>query len=240
MKQLLLICIICFALILNFAPIGIANVKLLHTMEQQLEPNETALLVIDMQNDYLADDGKLIAKLGIRPKGYEFLENINNLVKAARKAEVTVIWVRQTHSLNDALPNFMVTNIRKIKGRAFKHEDFFVPEGATWRTGYYHKLIKRLPEESEVIKTNYGSFTNTELETLLKAKGIKTIVYAGAAIDVCILSTIIEGWHRGYYCILPTDAVFYFNEILYKELIKNHRLYFGYTPTSDEIIRVWQ
>jgi ureidoacrylate peracid hydrolase len=227
-----------FIVLFYFTTLAFGEVELLKTFEEQIQPEETALLVIDMQNDYLSEKGK-IGKLGIQPKGVENIEKINELVDAARQAGVMVIWVRQTHSFKDALPNYMVTNINKVKGREFTSNDFFVPEG-TWGADYYDKVIDRLSEEPEVIKNNYGAFTDTKLSTYLQAKGIKTLIYTGIAFEVCVLSTIIEGWMHGYYCILPTDGVLYYNETLYKELVKNHGLYFGYTPASEEIIETWK
>ena len=228
----------CFALLFCFSTLASGEVKLLNTLDEQIQPGETALLVIDMQNDYLSEKGK-IGKLGIKPKGLGNIEKINKLVEAARQAGVMVVWIRQTHSFEDALPNYMVTNIRKVKDREFESKDFFVPEG-TWGADYYDKVTKRLPEELEVIKNNYGAFTDTKLSTYLKAKGIKSLIYTGITFEVCVLSTIIEGWMHGYYCILPTDGVLYYNETLYEELVKNHGLYFGYTPKSEEIIGTWK
>jgi len=217
------------------------EVELLQTLEEQIDPRVTALLVIDMQNDYLADEGKL-GKLGLNPKKDQIqqaLPAINGLVEEARNAGVTVIWIRQTHSLKDVLPNYLTHNIAKVKSRPFTEEDLLVREGC-WGADYYEKLIKSLPGEIEVIKHSYGAFTNTNLEAYLKAQGIKTLIYIGCALDVCVLSTALEGWHKGYYSIIPTDCVIHFDAALRKGLLECHRKFYGFTPGSSEMISIWR
>jgi ureidoacrylate peracid hydrolase len=105
---------------------------------------------------------------------------------------------------------------------------------------YYDKMTKRLEGEVEVIKHTYGAFTNTELENYLKAKGIKTIINIGCLTNVCVEYTAAQGWFAGYYSIMPSDAVGSTLPSLHEAILLNHKIFFGFTPKSDEIISIWK
>lgn len=192
-----------------------------------------------MQNDYVADEGK-VGKLGLNVKKIqEAVPMMNKLIEEARKAGIMVIWIRQTHSLRDALPNYMASNVARVKGKPFKEEDFLVQEGSRG-ADYYDKMTKRLEGEIEVIKNTYGGFTNTKLDTYLKAKGIKTIMSIGCLTNVCVQSTAMQGWFQGYYSIIPSDAASSSDTSLHEATLKNHSIFYGFTPKCDEIISIWK
>jgi len=101
-------------------------------------------------------------------------------------------------------------------------------------------MAKRLAGEDEVIKNTYAGFTNTKLDTYLKAKGIKTIMSIGCLTNVCVPSTAMQGWFQGYYSIIPSDASSTNDTSLHEATLKNHAIFFGYTPKCDEIIGIWK
>ena len=217
---------------------ALAEVSLLKTLDEQIKPDQTALLIIDMQNDYVADKGKL-GKLGLNVKLIQdAVPTMNKLIQAARKAGVMVVWIRQTHTLIDALPNYLASNVARKKGQPFKESDFLV-QGGTWGAKFYDKMIDKLPSELEVRKYTYSAFQNTPLETYLKAKGIKTIISIGCVTNVCVQSTAMVGWFNGYYSIISSDAAATTDPELQKATLKNHRIFYGFTPTTEEIIKIW-
>ncbi|MGA2990336.1 MAG: isochorismatase family cysteine hydrolase [Candidatus Korobacteraceae bacterium] len=218
----------------NQAPKG-----MLKTLEEQIDPQITALLVIDMQNDYVADNGKL-GKAGFDVKRIQAaVPAMNNLIMEARKAGVMVVWIRQTHTFKDSLPNYVASNVARVKDRPFAETDFLV-QGGSWGAEYYEKMTKRLDGELEVIKHTYGAFTNTPLDTYLRARGIKTILSIGTVTNVCVQSTAMQGWFLGYYSIIPADAVSTNDLSLHQATLKNHSIFFGYTPKNDDIIAIWK
>ena len=222
-----------------FSQLAFGEVKLLQTLEQQIDPRITALLIIDMQNDYVADGGK-VAKLGMDVKKIqEAVPTMNRLIEEARKAGVMVVWIRQTHSMRDALPNYLASNVARKKSGPFKEEDFLVQEGS-WGAEYFDKMAKRLPGEIEVIKHTYGGFTNTELDTFLKAKGIQTIISIGCLTNVCVSSTAMQGWFQGYYSIISSNASSTNDSSLQEAILRNHGIFFGFTPKTEEIVSIWK
>jgi ureidoacrylate peracid hydrolase len=211
----------------------------LKTLEEQIDPQITALLVIDMQNDYVADNGKL-GKAGLDVKSIQAaVPAMNSLIMEARKAGVLVVWIRQTHTFKDALPNYVASNVARVKDRPFVETDFLV-QGGSWGAEYYDKMTKKLDSELEVIKYTYGAFTNTPLDTYLRAKGIKTILSIGTVTNVCVQSTAMQGWFLGYYSIIPADAAATNDQLLHQATLKNHSIFFGYTPKNQEMFDIWK
>jgi ureidoacrylate peracid hydrolase len=101
-------------------------------------------------------------------------------------------------------------------------------------------MVKRLPNEIEVIKHTYDGFTNTQLDTYLRAHAIKTIMSIGTVTNVCVGSTAMHGWFLGYYSIVPADAAASNDPPSGAAYLKNHSIFFGYTPKNEEIINVWR
>jgi ureidoacrylate peracid hydrolase len=216
-----------------------ATNAVLKTLEEQINPQITALLVIDMQNDYVADNGKL-GKAGANVKSIQAgVPAMNSLIMEARKAGVMVVWVRQTHLFKDSLPNYLVSNVARVKDRPFAETDFLVQEGS-WGAEYYDQMTKRLDSEIEVFKHIYGGFTNTPLDTYLKARGIKTILSIGTLSNVCVHSTALQGYFLGYYSIIPADAATSNDASLHQAVLKNFSTFFGLTPKNEEIIAIWK
>jgi len=211
---------------------------LLKTVEEQIAPAITALLVIDMQNDYVADEGK-VGKLGLDVNRIQAaIPAMNTLIAEARKAGVMVIWIRTTHSFKDALPNYVASNVARIKDRLFQESDFLVQEG-TPGAEYFPGMTSRRIEEIEVIKNAYGAFTNTALDTYLKARGIQTILSIGTLTNVCVQSTAMQGWFLGYYSLIPGDAVSSNDQTLHDATLKSYSIFFGHTPKTADVVSIW-
>ena len=239
MKTFCFLSALVLSFVLAFSQLALGEVKLLKTLEQQIETSITALLIIDMQNDYVADQGK-VGKLGMDVKKIqEAVPTMNRLIEEARKAGVMIVWIRQTHTMRDALPNYLASNVARKKSGPFKEEDFLV-QGGSWGAEYFDKMVKRSPGEIEVIKHTYGGFTNTELDTFLKTKGIQTIISMGCLTNVCVSSTAMQGWFQGYYSIIPSDASSTNDTALHEATLKNHAIFFGYTPKTEEIVGIWR
>jgi len=220
-------------MILNFG-----EARLLHSLADQVDPEVSALLVIDMQNDFVADEGK-IARMGRNVKPVqETVPGINRLIEAARKAGVKVVWIKTTHTLGDALPNYLAHTPARKEGVPLKDEDLICRPNH-WASEYYDKLMKPLSDEIEVVKNCYGAFQETDLGEYLKANHIRTIICTGTSTNVCVLNTALQGFHQGYYTVMVTDCTSSTEQTLHDAILENHKRTFGHTATSQEIIGCW-
>ena len=207
--------------------------------EEQVDSRITALLVVDMQNDFVADDG-LLGKKGLNVKmAQAIVPKINTLIEEARKASVMVIWIRTTHSLRDSMPNYIVHTIAKEADIPLRDEDLLCRPNH-WGSEYYPAISKPLTDEIELIKNMYGAFQDTKLDLYLRVKNIKTIICTGVTTNVCILNTALQGIHKGYYAIIVADCTSSFDLSVHKVILENHGNFFGHVVTSKEIISCWK
>ena len=221
------------------AQFSYGQVEILRTLQEQVDPKVAALLVIDMQNDYVADQGKL-GKIGLNVKLIqETVPKINRLVEEARKAGVAVIWIRTTHTLKDALPNYLAYHIVIRSGKQIRDEDLICRPNH-WASEYYEKLVKPAPGEIEMTKHWYGAFQDTTLDLLLKAANKKTIICTGTTSDVCVYNTALQGLHKGYYTLMVSDCTSTTDPAIHDTILKLYKTYYGWVPSSDEIINLWK
>ena len=164
-------------------------------MQTPLLAEQTALLVIDMQNDFCAVGGYLQ-----RERDYDvsqtpgIAQRIGVAVAAAREAGMPVVWIRSIYDfkyLNEA-------------GRAKRGEEGCCLEG-TWGVDFFELA----PAAGELIvdKHCFSGFQNTPLDAELRAQNVRTLVVTGVSTNVCVDSTLREGFFLGYHIVLLEDCV---------------------------------
>jgi biuret amidohydrolase len=205
------------------------------------DPKSTALLVIDMQRDFL-EAGGFGEMLGndvslLRSA----IEPCKRVLEAAREAGLTIVHTREGHrpDLSDAPPS------KIARGRLSCGIGDQGPMGRILVRGERgHDIIEEvypLPDEPVVDKPGKGAFYDTDLLLILRNKGIKTLIVCGVTTEVCVQTTVREANDRGFECIVPADCVgSYFPEFqrVALEMIKAQGGIFGWVSDSDEIIRV--
>ncbi|MDX1428811.1 MAG: cysteine hydrolase, partial [Rhodothermales bacterium] len=148
----------------------------------------TAVLVIDMLNDYFRD-GPLV---GQRER---LVRNINALVHDARARACPVIWVRQEFApdLSDA---FLVMR---------KHDIHITIAGTSG--ALLLDELDRDPADYEVVKKRYSAFHGTRLESLLEEMAVRTLVIAGINTHACVRMAAIDAYQRDYEVIVARNCV---------------------------------
>jgi nicotinamidase-related amidase len=168
--------------------------------------SRAALVVIDMQRDFLEPDG-FGAALGndVRPL-QAIVPAVKCLLDAFRRAGLPVIHTRECHrtDLSDCPPAKRLRGAPKLRigdpgpmGRilvAGEPGSAIVPE------------LAPLPGEIAIDKPGKGAFYATELQRLLDERGIAQLVFAGVTTEVCVQTTMREANDRGYECLLAEDA----------------------------------
>lgn len=171
--------------------------QVLKEVGQIVHPDHTALIVVDVQNDFAHSEG-FIAKFGLDMTYIqEALPRVNDAIKTARRFGVKVIYLQEWISKNTVLPNFTA-----MFG---DFENIAVREN-TWGAEFHPDLTKPEPGEPVVRKPCYDGFQDTSLDVTLRSLGIRTCIYAGFASNVCVEATARHGFVQGYYSVLLSDA----------------------------------
>jgi nicotinamidase-related amidase len=171
------------------------------------EPATTALLVIDMQRDFVEPGGfgETLGNDVSQLRGV--IAPLQRTLAATRAAGVTVIHTREGHlpDLSDCPP------AKLERGRPSMRIGDLGPGGRILIRGERgHGIIDELaPVDGELVidKPGKGAFYNTELGTTLSAAGITSLVVTGVTTEVCVHTTVREANDRGYECLVLSDCV---------------------------------
>jgi len=174
---------------------------------EQLTVGRTALLVIDMQRDFLDPRG-YAAKAGLDIAPLQAaIEPVSRLLDAARAAGMMIVHTREGHvpDLSDC-PPYKLARSRNAGAEIGSPG----PLGRLLVRGEPgHDFIGDLmPAAGEIVidKPGYSAFAHTDLDHRLRVRGIDTLLLSGITTEVCVSSTLRDAIDRGYRCITVSDA----------------------------------
>jgi ureidoacrylate peracid hydrolase len=158
-----------------------------HRVEHRLdfEPDRSAVLVIDMLNDFLEPEGSMPLLEGRR-----LYEPIRRLLKSARENGSRVIWVCDEHLPTD---------------REFEKRSVHCLQGS-WGAEIVADLEPD-DEELRIPKTRYSGFFETDLDQRLRQLGIDHLILTGVVTNICVRSTAHDAFFRDYRVTVPVECV---------------------------------
>lgn len=175
-------------------------------------PEQTALIVVDMQNAYATTGGYLdLAGFDVsatRP----VIDNIILAVTAAREAGIQIIWFQNgwdevyVEAGGPGSPNWHKSNALKTMRQRPELQGTLLAKG-----GWDYDLVDRLqPQPGDIVlpKPRYSGFFNTPLDSMLRSRGIRHLVFTGIATNVCVESTLRDGFFLEYFGIVLEDATY--------------------------------
>jgi ureidoacrylate peracid hydrolase len=179
----------------------------------RLTPATTAVVVVDMQHDF-ASRGGMFDRAGIDISGVRaIVPNVRAVLDAAREAGLTIVYLKMGFSsdLADAGCPSSPTWLKHLPLRA--GDTVTSPDGEPsrilvrdcWNTDIVPELE---PADGDVVlyKTRYSGFYATELDDILRRRGIEQLVVVGATTSVCVESTVRDAMFRDYHCLVLADA----------------------------------
>jgi nicotinamidase-related amidase len=207
--------------------------------EYVFEPETAALLVIDMQRDFLEPGGfgealgNDVARLRV------VLDPTRRVLEAWRARRLMVVHTREGHlpDLSDCPPT------KRVRGRLLRGIGDPGPMGRVLVRGEPgHDIVPDLAPwsgEPVVDKPGKGAFYATELEHILRVRGIRSLIVCGVTTEVCVHSTVREANDRGFECLVLEDCVAsYFPEFhdVALRMIAAQGGIFGWVSRSDALL----
>jgi len=199
----------------------------------EVDPAKTALLVVDMQDAFCAA-GACIESPDARAIG----PNINRLVKACRKADIPVIWVRfvvRKDLSNAGLWPLMQPASPVGEDRGKPPVD--LAEGGQG-VPIWKDLDYRPDKEITVDKCRYSAFApgSSDLERILRTMGRDTLIITGTGTNVCCESTARDAMMLDFKVIFVSDANATFHDVFHEMTLMNIKLFFGDVVSTDQIL----
>lgn len=204
-----------------------------------IDPKATALLVVDMQNAYASPGGYLdLAGFDIESAA-GVIEKIALLVETARQSGVTVVFFRNgwdpdyVEAGGPGSPNWWKSNALKTMRDNPDLQGKLLAKG-TWD----YALVDRLqPQAGDIVieKPRYSAFYNTALDSVLRARGIRNLAFCGIATNVCVESTLRDGYHREFFGVLIEDATHQAGPpFLQEATVYNVEKFFGWVSNTAD------
>lgn len=215
--------------------------KLLINAEPEIlaiKPSETALIVVDMQNAYACIGGYLdLAGFDVSATG-SVIENINTAIEVSRRAGIQIVFLQNgwdsdyVEAGGNGSPNWHKSNALKTMRKNPELAGKFLAKG-----GWDYKLVDALtPQEKDWIipKTRYSGFFNTNLDSMLRSRGIRNLVFTGIATNVCVESTLRDGFFLEYFGLALSDATYQAGTTsVHEAALYNIRTFFGWVSNLE-------
>ncbi len=205
---------------------------MLRTLADKANPRHSALLVIDVQNDFAATGGffdKVGGDLGVVQQ--QRVPALLELITQAREAGVQVIFVRAIYDPGDLSEPMRERNARL---------NMEMPRCLTGSWGAEFYRVAPAPDEPVVIKHRYSAMVGTELPQLLKEKGIRSLLLTGIATDTCVESTGRDAYFADYYVTMVADCCGAASEDDHRGAMKRFNRDYGSVVESADLIAVWR
>ena len=216
----------------------LSHQPILGTLGEKVSPAHTALLVIDMQNDFCASGG-LVSRDGrdISP-AQDMAKRLPALLESARKAGVLVVFVRcvYTAERNPYLSDVWLEQAARERNGGYT--SIPVCRDGQWEGDWYED-IRPAPGDIVVSKHRYDAFHGTDLDLVLRSHGVRTVVLTGVVTNVCVETTARAAFVRDYYTVVVEDGCAAYVREDHEQTLKNIRRFFGVTPSIKDLCAIW-
>ncbi len=194
------------------------KIHLYNQHKMHLNTSSCALLVIDMQQFFLATSSPTFTSGGVA-----IIPTLKRLINAFRRNDRPVIFTRHVHHPNDLDSGIMGW---WWEGKCLEGS----PESEI------HHELTPTSNEKVVFKHRYSAFYNTDLETVLRCQKVEDLVISGVMTNLCCESTVRDAYYRDYRVFMLADGTGTINEEMHLASLLNLAFGFAYVTTSAAIL----
>jgi nicotinamidase-related amidase len=206
--------------------------QILMTLDEKVDPAHAAVIVVDMQKDFTMPRG-YADEIGIDvgPIG-ELAERLGSFLDAARRCGVPIYHVMANYDAQ-----YMSAPMHE---RLLRHGQRRYCQSGSWGIEFHQGLEPR-SGEPVVVKHRYDAFHDTELDILLQARGIRTVIMCGVTAHACVDSSTRHAYFLGYYTVFGADLTGGApSREAHQVTLDSMNALFGVTATADEIVAAWE
>ncbi|MDJ0270407.1 MAG: cysteine hydrolase [Aigarchaeota archaeon] len=191
------------------------QVELPEPQAAEVDSRKTALIIVDMQNDFAHPNGRLFV-----PTAPATIPAIKELLDNARKAGVMIIYTQDWHGPND--PEFKIWGEHALAN--------------TWGAEIVDEL-KPEPSDTVVKKLRYDAFYGTPLDHILRLADVENLVIVGTVANICVLHTAGSAALRWFNIYLPIDGISALTDFDMKAAIRQVSFLYRGTITRSDLIK---
>lgn len=201
--------------------------------QMELSRDNTALIVVDMQNSFCADDGGC-GKPGLPIQNLQAaIQPCVQVVAAARKASIPIIYTRYMYRPDYADGGVLIKHLLP------ELKDAKALQAGTWDVEVVPQLT---PQDGDFIvdKNRPSSFYGTNLESILNGIGADSLVVCGVTTNCCVESTVRDASHRDYKTFVVQDAVAELDDERQQVSLRSMDMLFANLVTVADVEGVWR
>ena len=212
---------------------SINGVSVRDTLDELVDPATTALVVVDVQNDFCHPEGHFARYKKDLSSTQAVLPALVSFVNRAQDLGIRVVFIRQL-----TLPGGKSDSAAwlRFKCRDGKSPDYTLK--GSWGAEFVDGLV---PRERDLVieKFRPDAFVHTNLDQLLRANGIETLAVLGTTSEGCVKSTIRGGSYHDYYMVVVHDLITSPNKTLHEGAMRLCEARYP-MATSGELLDMWQ
>jgi ureidoacrylate peracid hydrolase len=201
---------------------------------QLAAPSQTAVLVVDMQNDFVADDGR-VGRSGVDMNPLQLAaKSINRLITSARQSGVPIFYIVVEHGHEVDLAPYQA----RYERRDMTPDDTICHAG-TWGAQLYEGLLPPEKGELRLVKHGYDAFQNPALESALHESNIQTVIVTGVVTELCVRATVASAFERGFFALVPRECTASTEPEPAHAALQSMERWYGEVVSLEELTRIW-
>src|SRR5919206_4655477 len=198
------------------------------SLAEKVDPRQAALVVVDVQNDFCHPDGAAGQRGKDLAQVAGMVEHLGHLLGEARRVGLPVIFIRTEHG--------PWTDSEAWLGRSNGTSVRTCVEG-TWGCDFYG--VAPQAGERVVIKHRYSAFRGTDLDLILRARGIRSVLICGVATNVCVETSAREAYMHDYEIVFLADCSAAYSQAEHDATLVNMAQHFGDVVREEEVCAAW-
>jgi ureidoacrylate peracid hydrolase len=201
------------------------------TLAEQVDPRQAALVVVDVQNDFCHAEGAAGKRGRDLSQIAGVAQHLTHLLGEARRVGLPIIFIRTEHG--------PWTDSQSWLGRNKTDAEQRVPtcEEGTWGCDFY--VVAPQPGERVVVKHRYSAFHGTDLDLILRARGIRTEQIGGVATNVSVETSAREAYQHDYEVVFLADCSAAYSPEEHDATLHNMAQHFGVVAREEEVCAAW-
>jgi ureidoacrylate peracid hydrolase len=198
------------------------------------DPSTTAVVVVDVQNDFCHAEGALARRGADTSGGRAIVAAAQRLLDAARAAGALVVFVGTFQDRDTESQTWLNRNAHQPVHSLSSG----VCADGEWGSGWFGLQ----PSDGDVVvrKWRYSAFAGTNLDLILRSRGIRSLLFAGVATNICVESSLRDGLFADYYVSIVEDACAAFTAAAHEASVAGIGASFGTVVDVDGLARLWK